>query len=111
LVIGAALIMLAGCSGGEDKADGGEPKQSASPLATYSGNAETAKKYVDVLRRLDADLVDDEPRAISNGVNTCQELSDGKSPAQAAQNAADRFEVDVATAQQIVTVTKTNLCN
>lgn len=110
LVIGAVLITLAGCGGEEDKADGGEPNQSAAPLATFSGSADKAKKYVNVLRGLDADLVDDEPLAISNGVNTCQELAGGKSMAQAAQSAATRFEVDVATAQRIVVVAQSNLC-
>lgn len=114
LVIGAVLIGLAGCSGGDkDKAaDKGDasPSAAAAPLATYAGPAENAKNYVKVLRGIDADLVDDEPLAISNGVQACEELGKGKSMAQVAQSTATRFEVDAATAQQIVVIVKSNLC-
>jgi hypothetical protein len=114
LAIGAVLIGLAGCSGGdEDKAanKGGEsPSPAAAPLVTYAGPAGDAQNYVKVLRGLDADLVDDEPLAISNGVRACEELGQGKSMAEVAQATANRFEVDAGTAQQIVVITKSNLC-
>ncbi len=112
LVIGAVLFALTGCTGGgDDKGDGGDAAQpTAAPLATFSGSTEDAQNFVKVLRNLDADLVDDEPLAISNGVKTCEELAAGKSQAQAAQTAASSFEVDTATAQKIVVVAQSNLC-
>ncbi|MET0415296.1 MAG: DUF732 domain-containing protein [Actinoplanes sp.] len=113
LVIGVALFALAGCTGGgDDKADGGGTAASpaAAPLATFSGSAEDSQKFVTVLRNLDADLVDDEPLAISNGVKACEELAAGKSDAETAQNLATSFEVDTATAQKIVVASKSNLC-
>lgn len=114
MVIGAVLIALAGCSGGDDDkaADkgGASPVASAAPLLTYAGAAEHTKNYVKVLSGLDADLVDDEALAISNGVYACDELTKGKSLAEVAQSTATRFEVDAATAQQIVVIVKANLC-
>ena len=115
MVIGAALIALAGCSGKEedkaaDKGDTSSPSSAAAPLKTYAGAAEDTKSYVTALRGLDADLVDDEPLAISNGVYACDELGQGKSMGQVAQSSATRFQVDTATAQQIVVIAKANLC-
>ena len=115
MVIGAVLFALAGCSGGGDeKADGGDAAQpeatSAAPLVTFAGADEDAKNFVKVLNNIDADLVDDQALAISNGVKACEDLKAGKSPAEAAQNAATAFEVDTATAQRIVVVAQSNLC-
>jgi hypothetical protein len=113
LAIGAVLFALAGCTGGgDDKADGGDAAQptAAAPLATNSGSTGDAQNFVKVLRNIDADLVDDEPLAISNGMKACEEMKSGKSPAQAAQTAATNFEVDTITAQKIVTFAQANLC-
>lgn len=114
LAIGAVLFALTGCTGGgDDKADGGdaaEPTTAAAPLATYAGPAEDAQRFVTTLRNLDADLVDDEPLAISNGVKACEEIKSGKSDAVAAQSAATNFEVDTVTAQKIIVLAKSNLC-
>jgi hypothetical protein len=113
LAIGAVLFALAGCTGGgDDKAEGGDAAQptAAAPLTTYSGETADAQNFVKVLRNIDADLVDDEPLAISNGVKACEELKAGKSPAEAAQTAATAFEVDTSTAQRIVVVAQSSLC-
>jgi hypothetical protein len=112
LAIGAVLFALAGCTGGgDDKAESGDAAQpTAAPLASYSGETADAQNFVKVLRNIDADLVDDEPLAISNGVKACEELKAGKSPAEAAQTAATAFEVDTSTAQRIVVVAQSNLC-
>ncbi len=113
LAIGAVLFALAGCTGGgDDKAAGGDAAEptAAAPLATFSGAAADAQNYVKVLRNIDADLVDDEPLAISAGVKACEQIKAGKSTTEAAQSAATSFEVDTATAQKIVVVAQSNLC-
>ena len=74
VVVVAALVMLTGCGGGTEPADG---KAVAEAPAADTGippepDAATAEKYIAALKQIDPEIVgDDATKVISRGRNEC----------------------------------------
>lgn len=95
VVVGAALVALAGCGGGD--------KPEAAPAATKaptidSGvvpepDAAAAKAYIADLRKIDADIVgDDTEKVIDRGRNQCSSVKDSpKDQAKLVDSTNQRF--------------------
>ena len=113
-VVGAVLAMwtLAGCN--SEPEPGTSPRAAARNVATpqyaepLKGPA-AEKAYLTALAEVDKRLAADDD-ALVYGENICLDIKQEKPAATVEKNAAARFEVDAATAKEIVAVAKGSLC-
>ncbi|GIF25047.1 hypothetical protein BJ973_007304 [Actinoplanes tereljensis] len=122
VIVGAALVALAGCSSTSTSSSGnGAVPIAATPQApdpieasvAASKRAEAAgdvDSYVAAIKAIDPKLVKDQVSAVDMGKGICQEAAQGKTDAQVATDVALNFSVDQAAALKVVTATKTALC-
>jgi DNA-binding ferritin-like protein len=110
-------VAAAGWAGCSDE----EAERAAAPAKSAVGEAtEGAKEagqeareagFLTALAAIDRSLAEQKDEAVRAGRDICQDVKDGKDEETVVKNAAAHFEVDSSKAQQIVTVTKTALCD
>ncbi|SEE34048.1 hypothetical protein SAMN05216489_06261 [Streptomyces sp. 3213] len=117
-----AVFALAGCGGGDDKADSesstapsSAPSASATPStpaapAVPSPDEAQAQALTTVLDALKPGL-GSEDKDLSDARNVCLDLKQGKDDATAAKNAAARYGTDEVTAAGIVAAVKASFCS
>jgi hypothetical protein len=99
VLVVAALVALAGCT----------PAPKETPIAIATPDTRTV--YLDALGAIDRALVENEQAAMADGHNICVDIQQGKTTGELRRNAADRFEVDIPKARQILAVTESKLCS
>ncbi|MFD0523320.1 DUF732 domain-containing protein [Paractinoplanes durhamensis] len=117
MVVGVALIALAGCS-----SSAGDPGSAAQPqvpvvdpgaseaAAKRAAAAGDADSYVAALKAIDPKLGTNQAAALDNGKTICLDIEQKKTDAELAKNAATRFDVDKGTAAKVVAATRKALC-
>jgi glucose/arabinose dehydrogenase len=124
MVIGAALVALAGCSSaGAAEQSAGAPAAASAAAATPSaapaesvdpgtdpGTLDATSAYLTALGKLDKKLVGDTRAALDHGQAVCIDIAERRTGAEQEKNIAARFAVDAAQAKRILVLTKANLC-
>lgn len=111
----ATVVILTGCSSGDDGAAGATASPaSATPAAaavTVPEPSDAARtRYLRAVRKIDAALVEDEDQAVSDGRNICLDRAQGKTAAQIERNTALRFDIQAATAKRVIAAAEKHIC-
>lgn len=117
-VVAAVMVCLSlsACSGGSaEEADPPVASAPSSPQEQEGLSAGKRQALLAELRRIDPGLVADEERAVRRAESVCQDVREGKTPAQVAKNAQLRFTggnatVDAEQAGKIVAAVKRHMC-
>jgi uncharacterized protein DUF732 len=121
VMAGIALVALGGCSSDGDGGGGDvpniaptvqapDPAEASAAAAKRAEAANDVDSYVAALKAIDPKLVKDQVDATDKGKSICLDLEQGKTEAQAAKSAAQRFAIDEQAALKVVTATKAALC-
>jgi Protein of unknown function (DUF732) len=102
------VLAVTGCAGtGERSAVA--PMPAVSPSKTRGITVATGL-FIKALAAIDRNLTADQSAAVDSGLNTCLDLTQGKTREQVTKNTAARFEVDRDQAAKIVAAAERTLC-